>query len=83
MKPMKIEKRLNLKKKTIANLSIEQLNRAKGGCASEVHLSCPIILSDLQTCICKSIPYTDCCDTLPGQDSCGVAACGVVTLPLD
>jgi natural product precursor len=34
MKTKQFEKRLTLNKKTIADLSDEQMNRVKGGCAS-------------------------------------------------
>jgi hypothetical protein len=68
MKPKKIETKLVLKKKTIANLSNGKLSNVKGGCVNTFP-SC--ILTDL----CVTERFTNCvCPT----ETCTCSACGTV-----
>jgi hypothetical protein len=56
MKTKKFEKKFTLNKKTIANLSNEQMDHVKGGCASKPgETSCHTYHCTINTC------FTRCC----------------------
>ena len=70
MKPKKFEKKLALKKKTIANLSNEKLGIIKGGieepsidfCQLSVNSNCIRCTGTCQTCTCPTVAEAaQCC----------------------
>jgi hypothetical protein len=69
MKPKKFERKLALRKKTVANLSNGQLGQVKGGCVDTI----PSCISLREHC--GTIKFTNCaCPT----ETCTCSVCGTV-----
>jgi len=66
MKTKKFTKRLNLNKKTIADLNGNEMIKVKGGCSPTMDISgCPSELTCRRTFTCHPCPrFTDECETI-------------------